>query len=59
MIISREYHNIAFIVFLPSLAYEPLTVRVPSPFRILSGHDRRETIMTGSKGNYYFHLSKR
>ena len=59
MIIFREYHNIAFIVFLPSLAYEPLTVRVPSPFRILSGHDRPETIMSGSLGNQYSNLSMR
>ena len=59
MIIFREYHNIAFIVFLPSLAYETLTVRVPSPFGLLNRHDRRETQMTGSKGNYNFHLFKR
>ena len=36
MIIFREYHNIAFIVFLPTLAYEPLTVRDPIPYRILN-----------------------
>ena len=36
MIIFREYHNIAFIVFLPTLAYETLTVRDPVPYRILN-----------------------